>query len=239
MKKRTVCRKAVIMMLVLILMLSGVVNAMESEVGKRVVTINGEKIHVNILVDNEFERIVETEDQYTINITTFNKEKNYIVVEEINKITGEESITTADLNQIDFDLISSEDSGLEMHPCATILFSASSMFFQNKYYYWSDMYWGIYNSSGARKGVYENSSNSTDLIGFKDAVDDLREAEFSAIAAGGVAVVSAVVAVLTAPTGLGAVVGAVVAVGGAIGCAIYIWNMYRYRNSSNFYWSRV
>ncbi len=116
------------MLLVLILMLSGVVNAMESEVGKRVVTINGEKIHVNILVDNEFERIVETEDQYTINITTFNKEKNYIVVEEINKITGEESITTADLNQIDFDLISSEDSGLEMHPCATILFSASSVF---------------------------------------------------------------------------------------------------------------
>lgn len=231
--------KIVIVMLILLLMLSSVVNAMGSEVGKNIVTINGEEIHVNILVDNGFERIVETEDRYSINVTTFNKAKNYIIVEEKNKRTGEESRTISDLNHINSDLLDMEYFGIEMQPNASIIHSGISSFFQNRYFYWSDMYWGIYNSSGTRKGVYENSSNSTNLIGFKDAIDALLDAEVSAIAAGGVAAVSAVVAVLTAPTGLGAVVGVVVAIGGVIGCAVFIWNMYQHRDSSNFYWMRV
>lgn len=239
MKKRTLWIQTIIAILITIMLSSGVVNAIEIGVSKSIVNIRGEDIHVNVVLDNEFEKIVETEDQYSVNVTTYNKVKNYVVVEEKNKVTGVKSKTVTDLSRIESDLIGPQESGLEMQPKSSIIHYGMSTFFENRYFYWSDMYWGIYNSSGTRKGVYESPYNSTNLISFKDAVDNLINAEVSAISAGGIAVVSAVVAVLTAPTGLGAILGVVVAIGGAIGCVVFIWSMYQHRNSSNFYWSRV
>lgn len=96
--------------------------------------------------------------------------------------------------------------------------------------------WFIENSDEEEK---YRGSDSTVLYNFKAAVDNMVRSENAAIAAGGVAICGAVAGALSAPTGIGAVIGAVTALGGSIACANKLWDAWSYQDDVDFYWGRA
>ena len=212
-----------------------------AKTSKKVVTVGNEKINIELVCDNSRMTIVKTEDSLAKYITKVDKKTNEISIETIDKKTAEKNITTKSLIEVNKVIEKAQKSSTMQYTFSkSKIYSEYSMFFDNSYYNNSDSeYWIIKNSEEDRKNGYESHFDSDELLNHKSAVDSLVNAEAAAIATGSVSAVSAVVAVITAPTGVGPIVGVLLALGFGIGCAYSIWNMYQQRDISDFHFGRA
>ncbi|WP_153188350.1 geobacillin-26 family protein, partial [Paraclostridium sordellii] len=84
--------------------------------------------------------------------------------------------------------------------------------------------WTITNSKGSVKKRPETVSHKDYLYRFRDAVKASRRSENLAEASMGAAKIAAIYGIVTAATGVGAVVSVVTAAGGSLGAAYNLWD---------------
>ena len=138
----------------------------------------------------------------------------------------------------------------ETEPSLAAISSTGSLYttFWNYSYYWSDnsfnssgIWWSL--SSGNTYGSAAHFDNR-DLTArdyaerFMADVNDIQNQQVGAIAALGFAAASAIAAALTAETGIGGVVGIVLALGGTIGSAGFWVSAYTSSVSANYNFSQ-
>jgi hypothetical protein len=107
-----------------------------------------------------------------------------------------------------------------------------------KYYYYSDKYWVLKNN-GKSKTVKETTSNRTNILRFRDAVDDVLSAQLGLAAYTGASVTSIVVTVGTAAKNWATVLGTLAAIGFSFSAIPYAWNVFRYTGTAKFYYARI
>ncbi|MBK1809485.1 geobacillin-26 family protein [Clostridium sp. YIM B02505] len=219
------------------------VNVQASTLNVQTLNVDGEKVTVSVLSDTKDSKVVQSEDSKAITLTTYDKKNNTINVKQTDKLTKKVTLTD---KKVDENKIKSSANKLNqlksnsISAASTYLVNSEfSILWDDAYLYYSDKRWAIWNSSNSYYSTYETSSNSSDLLGFKNSVDSQVGYELAAIASVGTAACATVVGVLTAPTGVGAIVGVLVAIGAAISAGVTLWNAYKQRDNADFYWSRV
>ncbi|SDI42816.1 geobacillin-26 family protein [Desulfosporosinus hippei] len=191
--------------------------------------IDGNTITTEVLADNDSLKTVKvTEDKEKTYVVTYDKKANELTTVETDMHTGKSKNTVAKLK------LNSKANEINT-AAASSSYSNFGMFFDGSYYV-TNTTWLIENSDEESK---YRTSDSTVLYNFKAAVDNMVRSENAAITAGGVAICGAVVGTLTAPTGIGAVIGAVTALGGSITCANKLWDAWSYQDDVDFYWDRA
>lgn len=152
-----------------------------------------EDIEVNIIKDDEYERIVETVENGVTSIGIFNKTTNTLTTQ----IKGnEDSKTVIDLNELEAE---AEEQAKEASLEKDVVRAAANTLTENTY---SNMEYTITYSSPEKwqlrrpvpnsltntyyKNVTKTSSNSTTLSNYKKQVDALNDYEFKFIGAAGV-----------------------------------------------------
>lgn len=222
------------------------INAQAATVKQSTVNINGQTISISILTDNSKTRIVRTDDGKYITLVKYDKINNSINIQETNKVSKTTKITN---EKIDTNKVNSIENKINnkvtkanyvISPMSEYIVSSNySAFWDNAYLYYSSQRWAVWNSVGSYKSRYETSSNSSNLLDLKGAVDKLASDEVHAVAFLGASACATTVAYLTAPSGLGVVVAALTALGFGITGAVYLYDAYCDRDNADFYFVRV
>ncbi len=196
----------------------------------RVVNIDGQRVQISAFTNSRYAKTLTTQDKdgvYSFNLNTISDTLTLTV-----KSTETKKATT---QTFDMKALRAQASKFKTQKS----FRETSIFWDN-YYYIDGNKWTIGNSDGDQKlRITETDENTEDLEKVKDAIDDLADHEISAICEAGIAIVGLVVAAITAPTGVGAIVGLLLFFGGAIAAAYDIWQMYKCRDKADYAYERV
>lgn len=228
-------RKLVSILLVLLMVVTfGLQSVSASSESEKIVNPEtGESINVRILKDNSRWRIVETWDNETKSLTTFDKQTNELVSETTDLKNGEVNVTKRQLSDI-------SEKPTETSPITVQSTFTGQNLAGNYGYSWNSItnHWSL-RIPGAYKTTYETSFNSSDLMNFRNAILDLRGAEIAlhaSVGAGGFALMASLI---TVPEPFSTVVGSLLAAGYVIGNITLVYNVWRYSKDCREYYARV
>lgn len=192
----------------------------------------GEAINSRIIKDNNKWRVVETWDNETKSVVTFDKKINKLVAETTNLETGK-----VDVLEIQLPVA---DELIDPNPI-TIQSTFSGQNLNGEYRYTNNTitrYWTL-RIPNDFKGRYETTQNVGDLLSFRSSVLDLRGAEITLQTAIGSSLFSLAVALLTVPEPWTTVAGLLLAAGVIIVNIGLYYNVWRYANDCRFFFGRV
>jgi len=220
------------MMLVSALIFTSVLTVNAASQTKEML-IGGEKVKVRVVANN-YTNTVYTEDSAGSYSFSLNKVSDTLTFKQTSKTTKQTTTQKISMKHIRKNAakFAAEYNVKSWH-------EDESYFWGNAYYINvgdDETYWGVVNSTGDSVCLKESEDNEDELNNFKNEVDNLVINECTAVCATGVAIVGAVVATLSAPSGLGVIVGALMFLGGVLTAAPAIWNMYKSRDRADYYY---
>ncbi|PIC69088.1 hypothetical protein CSV77_15470 [Sporosarcina sp. P16b] len=191
---------------------------------------------INEILDDANTRIVEVIDKNEDKTyrTTFNKQdSSFETVEINNKIRGSEK----EIFNSKQSMLSEQKS--EVAPAAIQLVdSGSNLSNKFKYYAYTQKIWVI-QSEGKSKNPTETTKNSSDILSFRSAVNNLRGAELKTRAALGTAATATVIAAITAPTAWGPILSMLTAIGAGATAIAQAYDSYNYAKDCRLCFGRV
>lgn len=197
---------------------------------------------IEILKDTSEERVVEVTDKNGKKYkTTFNKKDATFETVEINKLSREtvifnsNQLSSNEELQVSPSLFSNEVSASATHK---LIDSGSNLSKKFKYYYYTNKIW-VVQAEGKSKNPTETKNNRSDLLKFRDSVNNLRGAELKFRAALGTAATSTIIAAITAPTGWAPILATLTAIGAGATAIAQAYNSYKYAKDCRFYFSRI
>lgn len=236
-------RKYLIALLVLSLVFTGFfpnftsanngVNITVNEDGITQFNSKEHNVSIKIIEDNEKERIVESWD---------NKIKSTIV---FNKETNDVSITTTDLegnlisqNTIQEMLKKSASDTDDSYSLASLIDSNSDSTGDYRYYYYTNNIWVI-TIPGQSKNTFETSRNSSDLLNFRDSIDNLVYNQNMTAAAFAGSTAATIAALIVTPEPWTTIVGILTAMGAGAAVIAYAYSAWDSARDARFYYNRV
>lgn len=231
--------------LALVLVFSMLLSISTYAKGKKVtIEVDGQTVTYKLLVDKKNFKTIETEDQDATYVVSGDP-NGEISITTIDKDTGEKTVETVNVAEVKEQIESIESSvaeaGLSMAASSRSGdYDRQSLFYDLKYFYYSsNETWRIVNTDNTQKYGYEKDYVYNELMGFKDAVDAVCVNEILAIGEGGLSGVALVVGVITAGTGLGAILAVCGLLGVALTAGTYIHMMLVYVEDADFHWDRA
>lgn len=200
------------------------------------VNFNNKNYTITIIKDDKNIREVKVKDGNDTYIDTYNKFTKQINQKTLDK---EGNVTKSVTNKYNT-ATNSVNNSVKLASANGLIRSNATSFFNCSYIYFTDgNWWVITNTSGTSKQRTENSSNSSNLLSFKQAVDSCRYNEVGALCFGTASAISGVIAVIAAPSGLGGIIATCAAIGLGVTCAYYIYCAYENSLDANMYYARV
>jgi hypothetical protein len=214
--------------------------------------VHAQTVPLTYTYDGKVYNITQSTDKNnvtTVNVTSvdgtstvvLDKKTNVAIIKEVNavgKVILDKTVTVAATAST----VSTTGAGVNVTPL-TIIASGSEGWWGHSYYVstFRPFNWHECISSSTCKYVDENSGNTTDLTGFKDAVDDASVNEaitYTMLAAG---VIAAVVGAITAAgtASLSMIIGFLVALGAGVGAAAYFFAAEMACKDADFHYARV
>lgn len=199
-----------------------------------------ENIKVTVLSDSKAEKTVKVVEGNYEYISVYDKVNDTISLTtyENGKIVSFETTDLSDVNAIQAPYSAPYSDSL-------IRYEVSLWDDQWDYAYFiyqetnpTRIRWSLWEED-SNKSVYENTSNESDLNGFKDSLDSMVSYQIECIAFLGASAASIAAAAITAPSGLGAIVAILATLGFATGAAVIYWNAYQARLDCSYYYARV
>jgi hypothetical protein len=201
----------------------------QTEITSNTVTYNGITYQIHEGIDeNGNKEVIVIGDGVK---TTVVNDDNVLLVTEETKLGITETSHILNYDDSSNDNITIQSTGSLSTP------------FWNYHYYWNDDSYSLYGmfyglDSGDTYGSWYNYTKNATAIsgaeGFMDDVRDIYNQQWGAIGSLGFAAASAIAGALSAPSGVGAVVGIVLAAGGTIGSAGFWVAAYTSSLSANY-----
>jgi len=209
-------------------------------------TINGEVVKTTILTDNANIRTVKVEENNNITIVTYDKLKDTLNTTVTNNLTKAVTNSTVVLKSSAIsNKYAKKSSGKNSPNDLDFITDNYSPFWGYDYYEsydtdYGEFLWSIDSGSTGSNELYEsNSARTTDLNNFKSSVDNIVTQQDLAIGAMGAALAAVAAGVVSSATGVGAIIGAIVALGGTSSAAALWVSAWVSSNSADGYYNRL